>query len=66
MLPPVDDRDEPKTRDPSDAIEPETTGRSTIAATARVAAILIGAPGLVRWSILVGAPSGASAIGGAR
>ena len=66
MPPPVDERDGPMTRDPSDAIEPETTGRSTIAATAILAAMLIGALGLVLWGIVVGTPSGAGTIGGWR
>ena len=60
MLPPLDERDGPMIRDPYDAVERETPRRSTITA------ILSGAPGLVLWSILVGAPSGASAIGVAR
>ena len=66
MFPPVDERDGPMIRDPYEALEREIPRRSTIAATAILAPILIGAPGLVRCSILVGAPSGASAIGGAR
>lgn len=66
MLPPVDQRDGPMTRDPSDAIESEKTRRSTIAATAILAAILIGALGLVLWGIVVGTPSGAGTIGGWR
>lgn len=60
MLPPVDERDGPMTRDPPDAIETETTGRSTIAA------ILIGALGLVLWGLVAGTPSGAGTIGGWR
>ena len=66
MLPPVDERDGPMTRDPPDAIEPETTRRSTTAATAILAAILIGSEGLVLWGIVVGMPSGAGTIGGWR
>ena len=56
MLPPVNERDGPMTRDPYDALRPETPRRSAIAATAVLAAILIGALGLVLWSILGGAP----------
>lgn len=64
MLPPVDERHGPMTRDPSDAIGPETTGRSKIAATAILAAILIGALGPLLWGIVVRTPSGAGKIGG--
>lgn len=63
MLPPVDQRDRPMTRDPSDALKPETTRRSTIAVTAILAAILISALGLLLWGI-VGAPAGACTIFG--
>ena len=63
MLPPVNERDRPMTRDPYDAIEPEMPRRSTIAVTAILAAILLGALGLVLWGIVVGTPSGASTIG---
>ena len=66
MLSPLDERDGPMIRDPYDAVERETPRRSTIAATAIFAVILSGALGLVLWSILVGAPSGAGAIGVAR
>ena len=63
MLPPVNERDRPMTRDPYDAIKPEMPRRSTIAVTAILAAILLGALGLVPWGIVVGMPSGASTIG---
>ena len=63
MLPPVDQRDLPMTRDPYDALERQLPRWSTIAVTAILAAILIGALGLLLWDILVGAPSGASTIG---
>ena len=66
ILPPVDERDGPMIRNPYEALEREIPRRSTIAATAILATILIGAPGLALCSILVGAPAGASAIGVAR
>ena len=63
MLPLAIGRDRPMTRDPYDAMEPEMRRRSTIAVTAILAAILLGAVGLLLWSFVIGAPSGASTIG---
>ena len=63
MLPPVNERDGPMTRDPSDALRPETTRRTTVAVTAILAAILIGALGLLLLGI-VGPPAGARTIFG--
>ena len=65
MLPPVNERDGPMIRDPSDTLRPETTRRTTVAVTAILAAMPIGAPGLLLLGI-VGPPAGARTIFGWR